>query len=134
MIGALDAIDRSVFDGAKSVVLRPEPLAAGLVVLRPTYRLPDVVRASAFVDAMASVRRIAQKYHGTPWAVAVERGVLFTVGTAVIDPRPEPRPDPRPEPPKKPEKPVKPEPPSRPPPPPPPERPGSGVGGPTTNK
>ncbi|MBL9088509.1 MAG: hypothetical protein JNM10_15330 [Planctomycetia bacterium] len=135
VIGALDAIDKGALDGTKSVVLRPEPLAAGLVVLRPTYRLPDVVRASAFVDAMASVRRIAQKYHGTPWAVAVERGVLFTVGTVVIEPRPEPRPDPRPEPPKKPEKPAKPEPPAKPPPPPPPpERPGSGVGGPTTNK
>lgn len=134
VIGALDAIDRNVFDGAKTVVLRPEPLAAGLVVLRPTFRLPDVVRASAFVDAMASVRRIAQKYHNTPWAVAVERGVLFTVSPVVIEPRPEPRTDPRPEPPKKPEKPAKPEPPAKPPPPPPPERPGSGVGGPTTNK
>jgi hypothetical protein len=134
VIGALDTIDRGVFDGTKTVSLRPEPLAAGLVVLRPTYRLPDVVRASAFVDAMASVRRIAQKYHGTPWAVAVERGILFTIGTVVIDPRPEPRPDPRPEPPKKPEKPAKPEPPPKSAPPAPPERPGSGVGGPTTNK
>jgi len=132
-IGALDTIDRGVFDGRRTVVLRPEPLAAGLAVLRPTYRLPDVVRASAFVDAMASVRRIAQKYRGTPWAVMVERGVLFTVATSVIEPRPEPvRPEPqRPEPPKRP---AKPEPAGKPAPPPPPERPGSGVGGPTTNK
>jgi hypothetical protein len=130
VIGALDAVERGTFDGSHLVALRPEPLAVGLNVLRADYRLPDVVRASAFVDAMAAVRRTSSKYHGTPWAVMVERGVLFTVHTRAIDLRPPPRPE---NPPKEPPRPSKPPQPP-PPPPPPPERPGSGSGGPTTNR
>lgn len=131
-VGALDALPRDVFAGGRTVVLVPEPLAAGRVELRPTYRLPDVVRASAYVDAMAAVRALAQRYPSTPWAVMVDRGHVFTLTHRVIEPPP-PRP-PRPPTAGRPTTPAPaaPVPPQPAGPPPPPERPGSGSGGPTT--
>ncbi|MCC7137948.1 MAG: hypothetical protein IT460_05910 [Planctomycetes bacterium] len=132
-IAALDRVDRAVLDGDHEVRLRPVVLARGVVVTQPGLRLPDVARATAFVEAMAEQRRVIARYPATPWSVVVERGEMFTVEPYVIDLRPPPRPEEPPSPPPPTPRPPKPAPPpAKPSPPPPPERPASGVGGPTT--
>ena len=129
VIAALDGIVPAVFDGERRVRLVPEPLARGVVAVRRDVRIEDGARAAAYMDVMASSRRLVTRYHGTPWALFVEKGMVFTVKARVDEP---PRAEPRPMAPPVPVKPAPP--PPAPKPPPPPIRPGSAGAGPTTNK
>ncbi len=130
-IAALDGIVPAVFDGRRRVSLVPEPLARGVVAVRRDVRIEDGARAAAYMDVMASGRRLVTKYHGTPWALFVEKGIVFTLKVRIDEPPP-PSTEPRPVPPPVPAKPAPP--PPKPKAPPPPIRPGSAGGGPTTNK
>jgi hypothetical protein len=130
---ALDTIKPDILDAQHRVMLVPVPLAAGTNPTRVGAPLPDEGREAAFVDLMATLKKIAARYRQTPWGLIVERGSVATIQVRTIDLRPDPRPEPprdqarpdpsRPPPPKNP-----------PPPPPPPERPGSGSGSSTTGK
>ncbi len=130
VLAALDGIVPAVFDGERRVHLVPVPLARGVTAVRRDARIEDGARAASYMDVMGSGRRLVNKYHGTPWALFVQRGVVFTLTVRIEEPRP---PDPRPEP-APPVKPMPAPPPVPPRPPPPPIRPGSAGGGPTTNK
>lgn len=132
ILAALDEIDLRVFDGEKKVHLVPVPLAAGVRSLREDLKFLGLDRAAAFVDATVTGRRVAAKYHGTPWALFVGKGGFVSVKAVVEEPRPPPPERPaRPERPEKPEKPPKGPPPKPEPkgPPPPPRRPSSGGAG-----
>lgn len=131
VIAALDGVVPAVFDGERRVHLLPVPLARGVTAVRRDVRIEDGARAAAYMDVMATGRRLVNKYHGTPWALLVEKGIVFSMTTRIEEPRP---PTPRPAMPSPPVKPMPPPPPAKPKPPPPPVRPGSAGGGPTTNK
>ena len=132
---ALETIKPEMVDGDHRTGLVPVTIAVGYTQTRAGGTLEGDAREAGFIDLLATLQRIAKKYHGTPWSLIVEKGYVSTILTRTIDTRPRPEP-PQPkgaEPPK--QRPMPPRvPEAKPAPPPPPERPGSGSGSSTTNK
>lgn len=114
----------------------PVPLGVTTETTRPLPDLGDADRNARLADLVAAVRRMEERYRGTPWALLLQRSWWLTFKKDVQIVAPEEEAPARREP-ERPGRGTPPPPPKpTPPPAPPPDgpRPGSGSGGPTTGR